>query len=100
MPTIQGSTDRVQVLSAPGAVVWQVFGQVVGARAKRGNAMFRVQSVTTDPSVVQYDLSMDTTFGDFNTAQPANLTVAQFNSLFGVGTRFLDFNNKPLFRGA
>ena len=100
VPTLQGSTDRVQVLSAPGAVVGQVFGQVVGARAKRGNAMFRVQSVTTDPSVVQYDLSMDTTFGDFNTAQPANLTVAQFNSLFGVGTRFLDFNNKPLFRGA
>lgn len=76
----------------------QSFGNVVGSRARRDEAWFRVKSVTTGPDVVQYNLEMDTTFQDFNEVFSGK-NIAFFNEHFR-GYRFLDFNERPLKNGS
>lgn len=72
----------------------QAFGQVIGARARRGEAMYRIDALTTTPNNMQYTLKMDTTFEDFN-QEYGTMTFGEFNALF-AGYRFRDFNNRSL----
>lgn len=78
-------------------LIAQAFGNVIGARAKRGDAWYRVGSTTTNASNVAYTLDMDTLLNDFNLVHPG-MKISEFNTLF-TGYRFLDFNERPLQNG-
>ena len=77
-----------------GLLANQAFGQVIGARALRGEANYRVQSLTTTPNNVQYILEMDTLISDFDSAY-GTMSISQFNDTFD-GYRFVDFTNRSL----
>ena len=78
-------------------LVNQAFGQAIGARAFREDAWYRVQSTTTDPALVQYNLEMDTTIADWNAwADSRSLVTFQAFNTWYNGLRFMDFNNTPL----
>ena len=72
----------------------QAFGQVIGARATRDGSMYRIQSVTTNPSNMQYTLEMDTLISDFNSTY-GTMPIGMFNTLLGY-YEFKDFNNRSL----
>lgn len=72
----------------------QLFGQGVGARLRKGDAYFRIDSTTTGPSSVDYSAKLDTTFGDFATALSGK-TFENFNAIH-AGKTFGDFAPVPL----
>ena len=76
----------------------QLFGQGVGARLVRDEAVFRVISTTTGPDVVNYEAVSDTTIGDFNT-RFAGATIADFNTHY-AGQVIRDYNVTPIRRRA
>lgn len=76
-------------------LVNQAFGNVIGARARREDAFFRITSTTTTPNNVQYQMEIDTTIKDFNDVHPEGMTIKEFNELY-AGYRFIDFNERPL----
>lgn len=74
----------------------QLFGQGVGSRFFRSDAMYRVVSTTTSAADVQYTAVLDTTMGDFNEAHSGR-TMGDFNVEY-AGYRIQDFNLAPLRR--
>lgn len=75
----------------------QLFGQGVGARLVRNDAVFRITSTTTTPSSVDYAARLDTTFDDFDNGMLSQ-TFAQFD-LAHAGDTMSDFAIIPLRRG-
>lgn len=75
----------------------QLFGNAVGARVLKEEANFRVNSVTTTESSVQYNASLDTLVKDFNPVWDG-ATIADFNEQF-VGYTCREFSVVPLRRG-
>lgn len=77
----------------------QAFGNVGGARVRRGDAWFRIRTGTTSPDTLTYTAEEDTVVADFN-AEWAGKTVADFNAYWADGDkRWKDFAVAPL-RGA
>lgn len=73
---------------------FQAFGNGAGARLQWRRSMYRVRSVTTTESSVNYTAEADTTFGDFD-ATTEGMTFEEFDALF-EGKTFSDFALAPL----
>lgn len=74
----------------------QGFGNIAGARVKRGKAFYRVRSATITPDRVDYSADQDTLVSDFNDVW-TGLTVKDFNDQW-AGKLVKDFNTEPLRR--
>jgi hypothetical protein len=74
----------------------QVFGNAIGARIMRDDANYRINSVTTTETVMQFSATLDTLVGDFN-SEWTGATMADFNTQFS-GLTFKDYNVIPLRR--
>lgn len=75
----------------------QAFGNVAGARVRRGEAFYRVNSATVTPSDIRYQAEQDTLLGDFD-AQWAGKTFGDFDAQW-TGKTFDDHAVIPLWGG-
>lgn len=75
----------------------QVFGNVSGARFRRGNAMFRITQATTTHTSIDITAVRDTIIKDFNYVHSGQ-TIADFNALY-AGLTLKQFAREPLLGG-
>lgn len=84
----------------------QAFGNVSGARVRRKDAFYRIDSATVTEGQISYSASMDTTFDDFAAAwsltpfekgDNTQFTFSMFNAMM-EGKTFQDLALQPLWR--